>query len=94
MATIRIMPPAAGGRLLVNGRTYTCAAGSVVDAPEHDAAILSANGWTVVAEGGVGATSARPATPKRGSKFHDSTVGKTIVFDGAVWRDSDSGAAV
>ncbi len=83
---------------VVNGRTYTAAAGQPIDVPDFDANLLQANGWTLVALSGP--TSARPvgtlgvyaATP--GTRFFDTTLGKLIVFDGAVWRDPATGNSV
>lgn len=94
--TTRVMPPADGlhGSIVVNGRSYTCAAGSTIDVPDQDAKVMSANGWTVAAEGGVGATATRPASPTKGQTFHDTTLGYTIVWDGKAWRNPASGAAV
>jgi hypothetical protein len=93
--TIRVMPPADGlhPSLFVNGRTYTCALGSTLDVPDGDAAVLLSNGWSTSSDS-VGATAARPAKPAKGQQFHDSTLGYNIVFDGKVWRNPTSGAAV
>lgn len=96
MPTIRVMPPADGTRspITVNGRTYRCALDSTIDVEDHDARILTANGWTAVANGGVGASTARPAKPTKGLMFFDSTLGKMIQYDGKVWRDPANGAPV
>lgn len=93
--TTRVMPPADGlhPTINVNGRTWTCAVGSTIDVPDHDAAIMTSNGWTPVASG-VGATAARPANPTKGQQFHDTTLGYVIVWDGKVWRNPATGAAV
>ncbi len=94
--TQRMMPPADGlhPAITVNGRSYTCALGSTIDVPDADATVMRANGWVTATSGGVGATSARPATPNRGQMFHDTTLGFNIVFDGKAWRNPTSGAAV
>ena len=97
--THRMMPPAsATGSFTstVNGRTYTCANGAVIDVPEFDAAVLGANGWLTAAVGGVGTSSARPAlTPQqKGTQFHDNTLGLNIMWDGKTWRNPTNGAAV
>jgi len=100
MGTNRMMPPAnsaAGPNpcTVPGGRSYSCLQGQTVDAPDFDAAILQANGWTHSAAGGVGVTSLRPTgNLKRGTQFHDSTLGYVIVWDGAVWRNPTTGAAV
>jgi hypothetical protein len=96
MTLIRMMPPADGlhPNFTANGRAYTCALGSTIDVPDFDAVVLRANGWVASTTGGVGATAARPATPSRGQMFHDTTLGLNIVFDGKVWRNPTSGAAV
>ena len=94
--TTRVFPPADGlhPSITANGRSYTCALGSTLDVPDQDAAVMLANGWTSHAGGQVGSTAARPTAPYRGQEFHDSTLNKTIVFDGKVWRDPASGTAV
>ena len=94
--THRLMPPADGahGSITVNGRAYSCALGSTVDVPDQDAYVMIANGWTTASTGGVGTSAQRPANPKKGDEFHDSTLGFTIKFDGKVWRNPTSGAAV
>jgi hypothetical protein len=99
--TIRLMPPANSSLqnpITVNGRTYVCASGGTIDVPDFDAYLLQANGWTPAAGGGTG--SVRPtAMPngqplKRGTTFNDTTIGKIIMWDGAVWRDHTTGALV
>lgn len=93
--TIRVMPPADGlhPSIEVSGRKYTCALGSFIDVPDGDASVMLSNGWTSSANG-VGATTTRPAAPSKNQQFHDSTLGFNIVFDGKVWRNPTSGAAV
>jgi hypothetical protein len=101
MANVRLMPPANGLSSVTtpaNGRSYTCASGSTIDVPDFDAFVLRANGWVNAAGGGatvsaVGATAARPANPSKQQTFHDTTLGKTIVFDGKTWRDPATGSA-
>lgn len=94
--TQRVMPPADGlhPTISVFGRTYTCANGSYLDVPDGDATVMAHNGWLMVAQQGVGVTTGRPANPKKGDTFHDTTLGYTIRFDGLVWRNPASGAAV
>jgi hypothetical protein len=96
MATHRMMPPADGlhGTITVNGRTYTCALGATVDVPDVDGLVMAANGWTLASVGGAGTTTSRPANPKKGDEFHDTTLGYTIRYDGKAWRNPTSGAAV
>lgn len=94
MPNIMMHAPAAGlpQACVVNGRSYTGLAGSPQLVPDFDAIALEANGWTHAGEGG--ATSARPATPKKGQTFNDTTVGTTIKWDGKTWRNATTGAAV
>jgi len=96
MATMRLMPPSGNfnNPINVNGRIYSCAANATLDVPDFDAAILQANGWTVTAAGGSGVTTARPAKPTINMQFHDTTLGKIVIWDGKNWRDYSSGAAV
>jgi hypothetical protein len=94
--TTRVLPPADGlhPAITVNGHAYSCALGASLDVPDQDAAIMTANGWTAAAAGQVGTTAARPASPSRSQDYHDTTLGKTIRFDGKVWRDPATGGAV
>ena len=94
--TMRVMPPADGlhPTITVNGRSYTCALGATIDVPDQDGIMMTHNGWVVSSAGGVGASTARPANPVKGQSFHDSTLGYNIVYDGKVWRNPTSGAAV
>lgn len=101
----RLMPPPQTGRqtMTVNGRSYTCQVGNVIDVLNFDAGVLEANGWTFIAQSGP--TSARP-TPSRssigpegsqagaGAKFYDTTLGALIVCDGATWRSPVDGSEV
>lgn len=73
-----------------NGRTYSCAANSFVDALPADADTLGANGWIRIA--GSGTTAQRPTTPYLAQLYHDTTVGSIIVFEGGAWRNPATGA--
>jgi len=90
----RMIPPDGGATLVTNGRTYTAAAGGFVDAPDFDARILSANGWTHSAPGGVGTTANRPTNPRKGDSFNDNTLGYNIKFNGKNWVNPSTGAVV
>ena len=93
--TIRLMPAGNGKTTTatVNGRKYTCALGSTIDVVDFDAyALMSAAGWIQVAP--VGSTAQRTPQPGIGAIFHDTTVGKLIIFEGAAWRDPATGGAV
>jgi hypothetical protein len=100
-----MLPPAgraATDVTTVNGRTYSCALGSAVNVPDQDGKMLQANGWiNAVSEGGqAGTTAARPVAQPDGqpikarTRYHDTTLAYNIVYDGATWRNPDSGAAV
>jgi hypothetical protein len=84
--------------MVVNGRTYSAAPGSVLDVPDMDGAVLAANGWIRVAASGT--TAQRPTStsaPFRAApeaRYWDSTLGKLIFFDGIAWRDPANGSAV
>ena len=101
MSTVRMIPPNGGDRnpIVVNGRTYTCAANGTIDVPDFDAKIMEANGWhpatsiSTVAET-TGATAARPVAPPKGHEFCDTTVGAVIRWDGKGWRNKVTGASV
>jgi hypothetical protein len=94
MANVRLMPPNnTAMTMVVNGRSYTCAAGATIDVPDFDAAVLRANGWVETASA-VGATSARPTAPRHGQKYHDTTLGYSVIYDGKNWRNPSTGAVV
>ncbi|SHG91254.1 hypothetical protein [Bradyrhizobium erythrophlei] len=88
--THRLIPPANGGNVKVNGRTYSATAGAQ-DVPEFDATHLQANGWTYLAPSGP--TTQRPTSelgvyPRvRGAKFWDATLSHMVIWDGANWRN-------
>jgi hypothetical protein len=92
--TVRFLSPAKTISVLKDGRVYTSTgAGVVIDAHESDLHALESAGYTAVAPSG--ATSARPANPRKGQHFVDTTVAKLIVADGTgTWRDPMTGAAV
>lgn len=93
--TVRLMPPetaVTSASITVNGRSYTCSVASTIDVPDADALVMRANGWLASATGGVGAT--RPANPKKNTTFHDTSLNINIIFDGKVWRNPNTGAAV
>jgi hypothetical protein len=89
-----VMPPANGASTTINGRTYTCAAGGTLTVPDFDSNILTANGWSIAAAGGAAPTSQRPANPSKNLTFFDTTLGIIIQYDGKVWRNPTTGAAV
>jgi hypothetical protein len=69
--------------------------------PDFDGRLLAANGWIQVAPSGT--TGQRPTTNPNlsapyttapGFKFFDTTLSKLIFWDGAIWRDPATGAAV
>ncbi len=92
--TIRMLLPSKTVNVVKDGRSYASqGAGGVIDAHESDLHALESAGYTPVAPSG--ATSARPASPAKGQRFLDTTLGKLIVADGGgVWRDPVTGAAV
>lgn len=94
--THRLSPPASGfyNPVTVNGISYSAAAGATIDVPDHVADVLKANGWTASSDTGVGTTAARPVPSKVGQTFLDTTLGYTIKWDGKVWRNPSTGAAV
>ena len=96
MTTTRVLPPNTSGidTITVNGRTYSASAGGFLDVPDFDAAVMLANGWVRGALGGSGATSARPIKPPFNTVFMDTSLSLLIVWDGKVWRNKITGAAV
>ena len=94
MTTMRMLPPANGRTTTVGKRVYSAGPGSYCDVPDFDASILQANGWSIAALGGTGASTARPVNPPVTTQFHDTTLGYNIVWDGKQWRNPTSGAIV
>ena len=92
----RMIPPASGfyNPITINGTVYTCAANATIDAPDHVALVLKANGWVMGADTGADTTANRPVPIKIGQTFFDTTLGYTIKWDGKVWRNPSTGAAV
>lgn len=101
MANFQVFP-AAGvpTTVTVNGRTYTCAVGSVITVPDFDAVELLSNGWLRSANNGSGTTAQRPAAnpatgtpaPQVGTEYYDSTVGANIIWNGKNWIHHATGA--
>lgn len=82
--TTRVMPPGDGSfnPIRANGRSYSCPVGQAIDVPDHDAAILIANGWQAGVPGAtVGTTAQRPVNPPNGTTFIDTTTGAALRFD-------------
>jgi hypothetical protein len=106
MPNYRMLPPAVfAGQpvtsqqtLVVNGRTYSGAPGTVVDVQDFDARILGSNGWVEVAASGTTAqrptATSAPLSAAPSVQFWDTTLSKLIVFDGKTWRDPANGNAV
>jgi hypothetical protein len=99
---VRMFPPVAATAetITVNGRTYAATPGSFLDVPDMDATALGASGWTRVALSGptisrpTTLTTSAPYIAGTGTQFYDTTIEKLVVFDGAAWRNPDTGGAV
>ena len=76
-------------------RSYSCAAGSAIDAPDFDAVVLaSVPGWLALSKQG-GPTANRPPFAVRGTTWFDSTLGAFIVANGSNgWLNTITGASV
>jgi hypothetical protein len=101
MSQHQMLPPPLGATTKVNGRTYTCAAGATLLVPDFDGIALQSAGWILVAEAGAGTTAQRPTVTAsgqpltKGMRYHDTTLGKLIIYDGSnAWRDTNTGAVV
>lgn len=95
MPTVQVLPPANGPLTIeVFGRKFTTTAGTPINVSDSEAQILVANGWLICAEGGTGATTGRPANPKIGTRFTDTTVGYLVIWDGKNWRKAIDGGSV
>lgn len=96
--TTRISPPAnksfgPNPFTAQHGLVISCAVGSTIDVDDHVALQAAANGWHISAP--VYTTAGRPtAGIFKGKIAIDSTLNKTILYDGTQWRDVLSGAVV
>ena len=97
MPNWRMFPPSSPSGTIVVGignRTYRCAQGNFLDVADFDAAVLRSNGWTSM--GRVGSTAERNASvyvgiPGQGGlSYVDTTLGYTVWWDGANWRDTSA----
>ena len=93
-----MLPSTKAKNITVNGRNFTATMGTPVIVADQDASILSANGWLYSSGAqslGAGTTANRPTTGLiPGATYTDSTLGYTIVYDGATWRHQNTGASV
>ncbi|WP_213308197.1 hypothetical protein [Paraburkholderia sacchari] len=90
------VPVGALTTLTVNGRKYSATPGSPITVPDFDAQVLCANGWLLGGaslDQATGPTSGRPANPRKGQRYHDTTVGAEIFWDGGAWRHTQTGAS-
>ena len=103
MASHLMLPPGNGTKspITVNMRTYSCALGSVLTVPIGvDADELEANGWIRSARDSAGTTANRPTVMSGsqpltvGFEYCDTTLGYNIRWDGVLWRNPATGAAV
>jgi len=94
--TQRVSPPSSGfyNPMTINGVQYSCAVGSTIDVPNHVADTMKANGWQSSSDSGADTTANRPIATKVGQTFLDTTLGYVIKWDGKVWRNPNTGAAV
>lgn len=87
----RLLPPAGVGVVTFNGRSFDGSSGNPVDVNEQDSNTLQANGWAFL--GMVGTTAQRPTSALGthplvlGQRYYDTTVSKTLLWNGAVWKD-------
>ena len=90
---------AGGPTVTVNGRTYT--KGNVVSLDHFslDLPVLISSGWVKLADA-TGTTAQRPTDTEHGHAlpdgFHylDTSLGKVVVRNGALWLDINTGLAV
>jgi hypothetical protein len=103
MTTYRMISPGKtpNSPILANGRTYSQTPGQAINVEAADEPILSAAGWITIGQSGP--TAARPTSSSAdmyslnnpaSRVFYDTTLGKVIFHDGAVWRDPANGSAV
>lgn len=105
MSNVSMLSPASGGNQVTCGgptlatqRAYTPGAGNVVSVAVADDVVQLANrGWLALP--GSGTTAQRPTGLGGGGltigfMFIDTTISKTIIWDGANWRDTQTGGVV
>jgi hypothetical protein len=97
MANVLIHAPVTGNQsITVNGRTYKTTPGNPITVPDFDAQVMEANGWILASANigvATGPTSGRPVKPPVNTHYQDTTVGYEILWDGATWRHTQTGAA-
>jgi hypothetical protein len=97
MPNVLVHAPAVGPQTLtVNGRKYSTTPGNPIPVPDFDAQILCANGWVLASSNlgvATGPTSGRPVKPPVNTRYQDTTVGYEIMWDGAAWRHTQTGAS-
>jgi hypothetical protein len=92
------LPVSCGGFSPQTQRQYSGLPGSIASVAVADDAIqLSGRGWTALPNSGT--TAQRPTSlggsPLPNPTFYiDSTISKTIVWDGVNWRDTQTGGVV
>lgn len=93
MGQYLVHPPAGGNQTVtVNGRKYSTAPGTPINANDFDVPELEANGWLSI--GLTGTTAQRPVNPPVKTVYADITLNLHIVWDGKTWRNSITGASV
>jgi len=100
--TTRVLAPLGGAKTTIGGVTYQAAEGASLDVSDDIAFQLVATGWTFGMP--VGTTAQRPTNTipvignsvvlKRGLLYLDTTLAIVVVFDGKVWRNPATLAAV
>lgn len=90
MAIHRVLAPAKGSNIRAYDKQFVAAPGSgtFVDVTQATSEVLRSNGWIQL--GYVVTTATRPtlpAAPLSGHPYIDTTIGKAIFWDGALWRD-------
>jgi hypothetical protein len=97
MATVLVHAPAVGSQsITVNGRKYSTTPGMPISVPDFDAQIMCANGWVLASanlNAATGPTSGRPVKPPVNTRYQDTTVGYEVLWDGATWRHTQTGAS-
>jgi hypothetical protein len=106
--TTRMLPVNASGGVVSGSlgpsqsptKTYSCNVGSVIDVAGYgdasEASQLVSQGFAVVGASGTSATRQTAAIGyfKAGALFVDTTLSLVLMWDGLVWRNVVSGAAV
>lgn len=98
MSKYRMFPPTGvtATESPIPGKWFDAGAALFLDVAKTDAQYLAGAGWACLAfsKGAIehGVTADRPASPRVGQFYGDSTLAIVVYWDGAAWRNAVTGA--